>query len=87
MTSTSTASKSQNIEEEVELIVRAKFTKAKFKPHPKIVVQTDNMGAFSSIPNKLLLTEDVRAYIHYKIGEVGDFKTIVAYQQICDTNR
>lgn len=67
----------------MELIIRAHFAKEKFKPHPKVVAQTDDMGAFSSIPNKDLLIEDVRDYIHCKIGEVCDFETIVAYQQIC----
>lgn len=66
----------------MELIVRAHFANEKFKPHPKVIVQTDNMGTFSSIPDNVLLIEDVRAYIHCKIGEVCDFKTVASYQKI-----
>lgn len=42
------------------------------------------MGAFSSILDRILLTEDIRAYIHCKIGEVGDFETVGAINKFVD---
>lgn len=83
MASTSTARKSPNVEEDVNMIVTTNFDEPKYKLHPEVALKIDLVGAFSSIPPSVLLVKDVSSYIHCKIGEVGDFETIVVFQQLC----
>lgn len=70
-------------EEEVNLIVSATCNKPRYKPHPKVASKIDSVGAFSSIPPRVLLVKDVRSYIHCKIGETGDIDMYAAYQKLC----
>lgn len=44
----------------------------------------DSVGAFSSIPPRVLLKKDIRSYIHCKIGKIGDFDMYVAFQALFD---
>lgn len=84
MTSASNVNKSKlEDEEEVNLIVSTTNNKPQYKLHPKVASKIDSTGAFSSIPPWVLLVEDVRSYIHCKIGEIGDFDMSSAYQKLC----
>lgn len=70
-------------EEEVNLIVFATCNEPRYKLHPEVASKIDLVGAFSSIPPRVLLVKDVRSYIQCKIGEIGDFDMYAAYQKLC----
>lgn len=80
----SIASSSKVVDEEVNLIMLASYKEPPYKLHTEVALKIDLTSTFSSIPPRVLLTEDIRSYIHYKIGEIGDFNMYIAYQALCN---
>ena len=68
----------------VRLIKNNTCVEPKYKICLKIASQPDESGAFSKIPPRVLLIEDVRSYIHYKITEIGDLEMDEAYKKLCE---
>lgn len=50
-----------------------------FKKHPYKLLEDDPSRAFSSVPYKLLHVEDIRAYIHSNIEELGSAPMMKLY--------
>lgn len=44
----------------------------KFKKHLFVSLIDDLLGVFSQIPQNVLHVEDIKRYIHYKFGIIGD---------------
>ena len=61
------------------------------EPEPKYklsllnTTEVDNIGALSSIPPHVLLMEDIRIFIHYKIVELEDAQIKEEYLKITMT--
>lgn len=54
------------------LVVKVKdMTHLVFKESPLKSIEDDLVGAFYFIPHGVLHIDDVRAYIHYEIEEIG----------------
>lgn len=51
----------------------------KFKWHPFKSVENNPLGAFSSIPYSVLHIEDIRAYIHANIEDLGSSQLLNLY--------
>lgn len=52
-----------------------------FKKHPYKSVEDDPSGTFSSVANRVLNVEDIRAYIHCNIDELGSAQMLKLYTQ------
>lgn len=50
-----------------------------FKKHPFKSVEDDPKGAFSSVPYDVLHNEDIRAYIHCDLEELGNTDMLDLY--------
>lgn len=62
----------------VEIKDRAQLV---FKKHPLKSVEDDLEGAFSSVPYNMLLNEDIRAYIHCNLKELGNVDMLDLYNK------
>lgn len=62
----------------VEIKDRARLI---FKKHPFKFVEDDLEGAFSSVPYDVLHNEDVRAYIHCDLAELGNADMLTLYNK------
>lgn len=64
----------------IPLVVEVKDKpRPKFKWHPYKSVETKPLGAFSSVPYRVLHKEDIRAYIHENIEELGSSQIMNLY--------
>ena len=85
MTSSSSIGKCQGVE-----VSNVQFVRSDACPRPKscaileIMLKGDSMGAFFSIPPKVIMIHDVWSCYMCKIGEVGDYEIQEAYEKFCD---
>lgn len=57
-----------------------------FKKHPYKSLLDDPLGAFSSVCHGVLHTEDIRAYIHCNIEEIGNYEMSCVFTDHLITN-
>ena len=55
----------------------------KFRPIPEVSYKNDPTSALSTIPDKVVMVQDVRRCYNCKIGAIGDLKIANAYDNLC----
>ena len=55
----------------------------KFKPIPKVAYKNDLIGALSTIPDKVVMVQDVCKFYNCKLGAIGDLEIANAYEKLC----
>lgn len=64
-------------------IIRNDHRPLNFRNMVNIETSTDNIGALSSIPPRVLTVQDITSCYQYKIGEIGHFEIRTAYEKLC----
>ena len=54
-----------------------------FKPIQEVAYKNDPIGALSTIPNKVVMVQDVHKCYNYKVGAIGDLEIVNTYDKLC----
>ena len=64
-------------------LVSNEVKKPNFKPIPEVAYKNDPIGALFSIPNKVVMVQDVQIFYICKVGAIGDLEIANAYEKLC----
>ena len=65
-------------------LVSNEVKQPEFKPIPEVAYKNDPVGALSTIPNKVVMVQDVCKCYNCKIGAIGDLEIYNAFDKLCD---
>lgn len=58
----------------------------KFKLHPIVAEKSDELGAHSMIPPKVMLIHNIRSFYHYPVQDLKTFEMNEKYSVMCEND-